>query len=131
MLNGGPLVADEALIYLLTVLLGVSVGLSFASTTAGAFRWLGRVAGLLVLSVVVIAGFIIGARAVWIGPIFVLVLFITTVMVGALIPRDDPVFLAQSYWRRVLLVSRGYKSAPTRSAEGSDLHPPRRGSEER
>lgn len=120
MLNGEPLMVNEPIIYLLTVLLGASVGISFASTAVGPFRWPGRVAGLLVLSVVVIAGFIIGARAVWIGPIFVLALFVTNVMVGASLRRDDPVFLAQSYWRRVLLVSRGYKSEPSAAAGEPD-----------
>lgn len=120
MLNREPLMSNEPLIYLFTVLLGVSVGLSFASTAAGSFRWLGRAAGLLVLGFVVIVGFIIGARAIWIGPIFVLVLLVTNVMVGAIVRRDEPMFLASSYWQRILLVSRGYKSEQIEASGEAD-----------
>lgn len=103
---------NEPLIYALTALLGVSAGLGFGSASTGAFRWAGRAAGVLVTAVVVIAGLILGAQAVWIGPIFLLASFVTTVMVGAVVRRDEPMFLAASFWQRVLLVSRGTKSEP-------------------
>ncbi|MEV4736681.1 MULTISPECIES: hypothetical protein [unclassified Microbacterium] len=103
---------NEPFVYLLTVLLAVSAGLGFGVKAAGVHRWLGQVAGILVTAFVVVVGFMIGAHAVWIGPIFLLVSMVTTVVVGVSGRRNEPMFLASSYWRRVLLVSRGYKSEP-------------------
>lgn len=116
---------DEPLVYLLTVLLAVSAGLGFGVKAAGVHRWLGCVAGILVVAFVVVVGFMIGARAVWIGPIFFLVSMVTTVMVGASVRRNEPMFLASSYWRRILLVGRGYKSEPA-EASGDTERPPAR-----
>jgi hypothetical protein len=112
-LNGSALMVNEPLAYLLTIPLAVSAGLSFGLTGSGVHRRLGQAAAGLIAVFVVVVGLMIGTQAVWIGPIFLLVSMITTVIVGAFVRRDEPMFLASSYWRRILLVSRGDKPEPT------------------
>ncbi|MCZ4302516.1 hypothetical protein [Microbacterium oxydans] len=97
----------EPIVYALVFLLAVSAGLAFGAATAMPNRWFGRGSGLLITFVVVFVGLQLGARAVWIGPIYALATVATTVMVAAVVRRNEPAFLAASYWRRMLLVVAG------------------------
>lgn len=95
------------LIYLLVALLALSAGICMGLASSSSHKRLLQVASFAVVVVVVVAGFHIGVDAVWIGPIFALVALLTSVMVAAYARREEPVFLANSYWRRMLLVMSG------------------------
>lgn len=91
-------------VYLLIALLAVSAGIMFGVEIRPPFRWAGVVAGVLVVGAVVGAGIILGRETPWSAPLFAVVAPVTAVLISAEARRDEPLFRAQSYWQRVLLI---------------------------
>ncbi|GGM37142.1 hypothetical protein [Microbacterium saperdae] len=102
------------LINTVAALLGVSAGLMFGSRATGPHRWMLTLAPLLVVAAGFIGAFAVLPSAPWAGSIFGMSSFITTVLASAAVRRQEPVFVAEPYWRRALMVLSG--RYPTTSA---------------
>lgn len=91
-------------VYVLTAALGISAGVMFGVKISPPFRLAGVMTGVLTVGVVVGCGLSCGGEAPWIGPLFAAIAIITSVLVAAEARRDEPMFLVEPYWRRVILV---------------------------
>ena len=99
---------SDTLWCMLVIVFAATTGLMFSVRICPPFRWAGRVAGLLIVGVVVVAGVAIKGEPAWCGPLFSILTLAASVMVEAAARRDEPSFVVLSYWRRVLFVlSRG------------------------
>ncbi|WP_311260481.1 hypothetical protein [Microbacterium sp. WCS2018Hpa-9] len=95
---------EEIIVYVLAFAQAVSVGLISASASSSRHRSALYVAGLLMIGVTVVAGFVLGARAPWIGPIFAIVAAVTGTLAAARSLGDDPAMRGESYGQRIVFV---------------------------
>lgn len=94
----------EILVYALTAALAVSAGLVVGMSSSTTHRRGGSIANLLIIGVVVVGGFVLGAAAPWIGPIFAFVAIATGILAMAAAKGDDPNFKDASFGNRVVAV---------------------------
>lgn len=99
---------------LIVIILAVSAGLMFSVRIQPPFRWAGRVAGVVIVGLVVAAGVAIEREPAWCGAFFGILTCVAAVLTEAEVRRDEPRFVAEPYWRRVLLVL-------SRESRGSDV----------
>lgn len=105
------------LIHLLVALLAVSAGLMFGVSVRRPFAWAGTVAGVLTTLVAVGIAILSGTTALWGGPLLAVLAPVTTVLVSAEARREEPLFLVEPYWRRVILVLSARAGRPDAGAE--------------
>lgn len=99
---------SEVLAGVIVTALALSAGLMFSVRIHAPFRWAGRMAGLVIVGLVVTAGVAIEGEPTWCGPLFGILTPISAVLIAAEARRDEPRFVLEPYWRRVRLVlSRG------------------------
>lgn len=91
-------------VYVLTAALALCAGLMFGVKVGPPFRLAGAAAGVLIVGVAVGFGVSSGGESPWSGPLFVTISLVTSVLVSAEARRDEPMFRAEGYWRRVVLV---------------------------
>lgn len=108
---------NEMLIYTLTALIAFSTGVTFGAAPAGTLRVLTSVAGMLSTVAVVIAAIPIGAAAPWMGPLFAVVVGLTTLLVAAVARATEPGLVGETYWRRVTLIA--FHNGRLRTVEGN------------
>lgn len=92
------------LTHLLIAALAVSSGLMFGVSVRRPFAWAGTAAGILTALAVVGIAALSGTAALWAGPLLAILAPLTTILVSAEARREEPLFLVEPYWRRVLLV---------------------------
>ncbi len=90
--------------YALTALVGVAAGMAFAAP-AGRYRIFGTLSGVLTTVPVVVVAAAIGSHAVWTGPLYAVMAALTALLVSAALQVDHPGLLAETYWRRVVLIA--------------------------
>ena len=91
-------------VYVVTAALALSAGVMFGVKIGPPFRLAGVVAGTLIVGVVIGFGLSFAGDWPWIGPLFATISVVTSVLVVAEARRDEPMFLVEPYWRRVILV---------------------------
>ncbi|MCS3442824.1 hypothetical protein [Microbacterium phyllosphaerae] len=94
----------EIVVYALAAAQGVSVGMMLGIASGSRHRAALRTAGLLVVGVTVTAGFMLGATAPWIGPIFAIVSALTSVLTTARTLGADAAMRAESFGQRIVYV---------------------------
>lgn len=110
---------SEITVYALAVMQAVSVGLTLAFAQGSRYRAAMYIAGLLMIGVAVVAGFILGVATPWIGPIFAVVATLTGVLASAKSLGADPVMRDDSFGQRVIfVVSRRPCSSPRGGGTG-------------
>ena len=109
---------EEIIVYVLAFAQAVSVGLVLASAPSSRHRSALFVAGLLLVGVAVVAGFALGSRALWIGPIFAVVACVTGVVATARSLGGDPSMQGESFGQRLVyaLSRRPHPADPDESA---------------
>lgn len=91
-----------ALAYGLTSAVAMCIGILYAYTARLPHRRIPVGAlGVLVLVFVAVA-FAIGSQVPWMGPIFALIVVISSMLTRGALLRDHPLIGGDSYWRRVL-----------------------------
>jgi len=104
MTTGG---VEEIIIYILAFAQAISVGLVFAFASGSRHRSTLNISGMILIGVAVGAGFALGSRAPWIGPIFAIVASVTAIVATARSLRDDPAMRDESFgWRLVYALTR-------------------------
>lgn len=92
----------RTLAYGLTVVVAVCVGILYSYTARLSQRKIPLAAlGLIVFAFVILA-FAMGSQATWMGPIFALIVVISSSLTRGALLRDHPLIGGESYWRRVL-----------------------------
>ena len=110
---------SEITVYVLAVMQAVSVGLILAFAQGSRYRAAMYIAGLLMIGVAVVAGFILGGVAPWIGPTFAVVAALTGVLTSAKSLGADPVMRDESFGQRIIfVVSRRPRSSPRDGGTG-------------
>lgn len=103
MTTGG---VEEIVVYLLAIAQAIGVGLVFACASGSRHRSALNISGLVLIAVAVGAGFALGPRAPWVGPIFAIVTSVTGIVATARSLRDDPAMRDESFgWRVVYALS--------------------------
>lgn len=64
------------------------------------------------MGVVVVAGFALGLRAPWVGPIFAIVSVLTGTLSAAAAKKNEPAFEHETYWNRVIAVLNVRRGVP-------------------
>lgn len=105
-------VGIEILVYVLTAALAVSAGLVLGWSPSTRYPRAGFTAGLLIIGVATIAGFILGSDAPWMGPIFALVCLTTGTLAAAVAKGEDPAYRGESFGTRVLAVLNVRRGVP-------------------
>lgn len=105
----------EILVYVLTAAQAMGVGFVFAIASGSRHRSALRGAGLLLVGVAVVAGFMVGASAPWTGPIFAIVASGTAILTAAASLGTDPAMRGQSFRQRVVF-------ALSRRPRSGELH---------
>lgn len=90
------------IIYMLAFAQAVSAGLVFAFASASRHRFVLNVSGFLLVGVAVGAGFALGSRAPWIGPIFAVAASVTGLVATAWSLGDDPVMRGEPFGQRIV-----------------------------
>lgn len=82
-------IEGEILVYVLTASLAVSAGLVLGGPSSSTHQWMRLTSGLLIVMVVVVAGFALGLNAPWVGPIFALVCMLAGTLAATAAKRSD------------------------------------------
>lgn len=97
-------VDGEIVAYMLTTVLAVSAGLVMGGWPSNTHRWMRLTSGLLIVAVVVVAGFTLGRNAPWVGPIFALVCMSAGTLAAAAAKRNDPAIEHEPFGSRLIAV---------------------------
>lgn len=105
-------VNGEILVYVLTAALAVSAGLILGGSPSSAHPRAGFIAGVLIVIVATVTGFLLGASTPWIGPLFALVCLVTGTLAAAAAKGDDPAYRDESFGNRIVAVLRVRRGVP-------------------
>lgn len=105
-------IEGEILTYVLTAALAVSAGLVLGGAPLTTYKRTGFIPGLLIMGVVVVVGFALGARAPWMGPIFAMVSLLTSTLAAAAEKRNESAFANETFWNRVIAVLNVRRGVP-------------------
>lgn len=121
-------IEGEILVYVLTAALAVSAGLVLGGLSSTVHRWAVIAAGLLIVAVVTVAGFVLGLSAPWVGPIFAIVSVLSGTLAAAAAKKSEPAFEDKSFGSRLIAVLNVRRGVPLGEADlRPDIQSPRQG----